>query len=67
MALTESLNINDPFKVLVRVGVSIPLIIAIIVVWAYFIIHAAAPLVKNVDSSSTTGFGGTNSYFTYRD
>lgn len=59
MTSSESSKINDPFKVLVRVGVSIPLIILIIVVWAYFIIHAAAPLVKNVDSSSTSGFGGT--------
>ena len=59
MTSSESSKINDPFKVLVRVGVSIPLIILIIVVWAYFIIHAAAPLVKNVDSTSTSGFGGT--------
>ena len=59
MTSSESSKINDPFKVLVRVGVSIPLIILIIVVWAYFIIHAATPLVKNVDSSSTNDFGGT--------
>ena len=59
MTSSESSKINDPFKVLVRVGVSIPLIILIIVVWAYFIIHAAAPLVKNVDSSSATDPGGT--------
>lgn len=57
MTSSES-KINDPFKVLVRVGVSIPLIILIIVVWAYFIIHASAPLEKNTDSSSTLDPGG---------
>ena len=55
MTSSES-KINDPFKVLVRVGVSIPLIILIIVVWAYFIIQASMPLVKNqqveIDCSS---------------
>ena len=59
MTSSESSKINDPFKVLVRVGVSIPLIIVIIVVWAYFIIHASSPLVKNVDSSSANDPGGT--------
>lgn len=57
MTSSES-KINDPLKVLVRVGVSIPLIILIIVVWAYFIIHAATPLVKNTDSSSANDPGG---------
>lgn len=64
MTSSESSKINDPFKVLVRVGVSIPLIILIIVVWAYFIIHASAPLVKNTDSSSTLDPGGTTTSHT---
>ena len=64
MTSNESPKINDPFKVLVRVGISIPLIIIIIVVWAYFIIHAAAPLVKTTDSSSILDSGGTTTSHT---
>ena len=56
MTSSESPKINDPFKVLLRVGISIPLIIVFIVVWSYFIIQASMPLVKNevvdIDCSS---------------
>jgi hypothetical protein len=54
MTSSESPKVNDPFKVLLRVGVSIPIVIVIIVVWAYFIIHAAAPVVKTTPSSGSS-------------
>jgi len=53
MTSSESPKVNDPFKVLLRIGVSIPIVIVIIVVWAYFIIHAASPLIKTTPTSAS--------------
>ena len=38
-------NLNNPLKVMIRLGIAVPLLLTLIIVWAYFIIFAAEPLV----------------------
>ena len=37
---------TDPLKLLIRIGISGPIILTLIVLWSYFIILAAKPLKK---------------------
>lgn len=48
-------EINPILKVVVRMGIVIPLFIVIIGVWAYFIMHAAQPVTddNNLDNAAT--------------
>ena len=39
---------TDPLKLLIRIGISGPIILTLIVLWSYFIILAAKPLKKPV-------------------